>query len=120
MSIDEIAMRRRRGSKIEDRKTQARAWFEALRDDICAAFETLEDEAPEALYPGGPGASCGRPGPHDQRRERRRRRHGDDARAAVREGRRASSTVHGDFAPEFGKQIRAPPRTRASGPRASR
>ncbi|HXO72016.1 MAG TPA: coproporphyrinogen III oxidase, partial [Bradyrhizobium sp.] len=37
---------------IEDRKTRARAWFEHLRDDICAAFEALEDEAPADLYPG--------------------------------------------------------------------
>ena len=37
---------------IEDRKARARAWFEALRDDICAAFERLEDDAPAALYPG--------------------------------------------------------------------
>jgi coproporphyrinogen III oxidase len=26
---------------IEDRKARARHWFEHLRDDICAAFETL-------------------------------------------------------------------------------
>ena len=39
-------------SVIEDRKTRARAWFEALRDDICAAFEQLEDDAPASLYPG--------------------------------------------------------------------
>ena len=42
-------------SVIEDRKARARGWFEALRDDICAAFERLEDDAP-------PGASCARPG----------------------------------------------------------
>jgi len=29
-------------SVIEDRKARARKWFEALRDDICAAFEKLE------------------------------------------------------------------------------
>jgi coproporphyrinogen III oxidase len=33
-------------SVIEDRKARARRWFEALRDDICAALETLEDDAP--------------------------------------------------------------------------
>ncbi len=40
---------------IEDRKQRARTWFEALRDDICRAFEQLEDEAPDALYGGEPG-----------------------------------------------------------------
>src|SRR5262249_23025046 len=37
-------------SVIEDRKTRAKIWFEALRDDICAAFERLEDEVPASLY----------------------------------------------------------------------
>ena len=40
---------------LDARKDQARAWFEALRDRICAAFEALEDAAPDALYPGKPG-----------------------------------------------------------------
>ena len=34
---------------------RARAWFETLRDDICAAFERLEDDAPATLYPGEAG-----------------------------------------------------------------
>src|ERR1700704_2572806 len=42
-------------SVIEDRKTRARSWFEALRDDICLAFEKLEDDAPASLYPGPSG-----------------------------------------------------------------
>ena len=42
-------------SLIEGRKTRARSWFETLRDDICAAFERLEDDAPAALYPGDAG-----------------------------------------------------------------
>jgi coproporphyrinogen III oxidase len=42
-------------SVIEDRKTRARTWFEALRDDICVSFERLEDEAPASLYPGAVG-----------------------------------------------------------------
>ncbi len=40
---------------LELRKEQARAWFEALRDRVVAAFEALEDAAPGALYPGKPG-----------------------------------------------------------------
>jgi coproporphyrinogen III oxidase len=42
--------------QLEGRKARARAWFEALRDDICAAFERLEVDAPAALY----GDSAGR------------------------------------------------------------
>jgi coproporphyrinogen III oxidase len=42
-------------SEQDDRKAQARAWFESLRDQIMQAFETLEDEADPALYPGSPG-----------------------------------------------------------------
>jgi len=42
-------------SVIEDRKARAKAWFERLRDDICSAFERLEDDAPASLYPGDAG-----------------------------------------------------------------
>jgi len=42
-------------SVIEDRKARARGWFEQLRNDICAAFEKLEDDAPALLYPGDAG-----------------------------------------------------------------
>src|SRR5215831_17755724 len=38
--------------QMKERKARAKVWFEALRDDICAAFERLEDEAPAPLYPG--------------------------------------------------------------------
>src|SRR5688572_2060531 len=40
---------------IETRKARTRAWFEELRDNICAAFEKLEDDAPAELYDGAPG-----------------------------------------------------------------
>ena len=40
---------------IEDRKARARQWFERLRDEICAAFEKLEQDAPASLYPGNDG-----------------------------------------------------------------
>jgi coproporphyrinogen III oxidase len=33
-------------SALDTRKAKARAWFEALRDDICAALERLEDTLP--------------------------------------------------------------------------
>jgi coproporphyrinogen III oxidase len=33
-------------SHLEIRKERARAWFEQLRDDICVAFEALEDALP--------------------------------------------------------------------------
>ncbi|MGE3866288.1 MAG: oxygen-dependent coproporphyrinogen oxidase [Hyphomonadaceae bacterium] len=39
-----------------DRVIAARTWFDALRDRFVAAFEALEAEAPEALYPGAPAA----------------------------------------------------------------
>ncbi len=42
-------------SDLEASKARARAWFESLRDQICAAFETLEDEAPAELYGDKPG-----------------------------------------------------------------
>ena len=44
-------------SHLEIRKERARAWFEQLRDDICVAFEALEDalpaSAPLAATPPG-------------------------------------------------------------------
>ena len=33
---------------LDARKARARAWFEALRGDICAAFEAIEDALPSA------------------------------------------------------------------------
>ncbi len=42
--------------RIEARRPRAKAWFEALRDQICAAFEALEDaqtSGPFAALPAG-------------------------------------------------------------------
>ncbi len=40
---------------IDAKKTQARAWFEALQRRIWTALEALEDAADPALFPGDPG-----------------------------------------------------------------
>jgi coproporphyrinogen III oxidase len=39
---------------LDTRNTRARAWFDALRDRIVAAFEQLEIDAPAELFPGEP------------------------------------------------------------------
>ena len=40
---------------LDQKKSEARAWFETLRDRIHAGFEALEDAAPADLFPGEPG-----------------------------------------------------------------
>src|SRR6266849_7531100 len=33
-------------NSLDARKVRARTWFEQLRDDVCAALESLEDDLP--------------------------------------------------------------------------
>jgi coproporphyrinogen III oxidase len=40
---------------LQDQQARAKAWFDALRDRLVAAFELLEDQAPGELYPGDVG-----------------------------------------------------------------
>jgi coproporphyrinogen III oxidase len=95
--------------QIDTWKPRAEAWFQSLRDDICTAFEKLESDLPPDA-PGGDEAAgkfvrtpwtrsdhTGAPG-------------GGGVMSMI--GGRVfekagvhTSTVHGEFAPEFRKQI---------------
>jgi coproporphyrinogen III oxidase len=122
---------------LESRKERARAWFESLRDDICAAFEGLEQtlpaDAPLAQMP--PGAFVRTPWNRTDHAgapvsdssgtgTAKAGRDGGGGVMAMMHGRvfeKAGihvSTVYGEFAPEFRKEIpgaESDPRFWASG-----
>ena len=97
------------GEELEQRKSAARAWFEALQNSICNALEQLELDLP----PGAP--LWAHPAGHFVRTPWSRTDHsgaeGGGGTMAMMHGRVFekvgvhTSTVHGEFAPEFRAQI---------------
>lgn len=87
---------------LDAKKARARAWFESLRDQICAEFERLEDEAPADLYPGAPGRFEKKPWTREA---------GGGGVMGMMHGRLFEkvgvhvSTVHGTFTPEMAKNM---------------
>jgi coproporphyrinogen III oxidase len=98
-------------AELAERKAVARAWFESLRDQICAAFEAVEDAATGPFMAGTPAESAGRFVRKAWSRKDHEGKDGGGGVMSMMHGRVFekvgihTSTVFGAFSPEFAKQI---------------
>ncbi|MGJ8562632.1 MAG: oxygen-dependent coproporphyrinogen oxidase [Alphaproteobacteria bacterium] len=88
---------------MTDQKQKAAAWFKNLRSKICAEFEALEREAPEALYGPIPGTF--------EYEDWSRKRNGGGGTGGMLKGRLFEkcgvhiSVVHGEFEGEMRESV---------------
>ncbi|MEM8800762.1 MAG: coproporphyrinogen III oxidase, partial [Pseudomonadota bacterium] len=96
---------------IDDKKARASEWFETLRNRICAAFETLEDQAGDIADYQVRDLPPGRFERKTWARPDAAGDHGGGGTMSVMKGRVFEkvgvniSTVYGEFSPEFAKSI---------------
>lgn len=93
---------------LREKQRRAAAWFSQLRGRICAALEEIEAQAPGALYGDNPGCFVRTPWTRTDHSGAA----GGGGEMSLLKGRVFEkggvhvSTVHGEFAPEFRKEIR--------------
>ena len=96
-------------STLDQHKAAARAWFEHLRDDICASFEKLETDLPAHAAHGSETPAVFVRTPWERNDQSGAK--GGGGTMSMMHGRVFekvgvhTSTVFGEFAPEFRKQI---------------